>query len=55
VSFSNGERATMKVPVVADEGDYEGLDGSASSSSSPSESPSDEESPTESPSASPSE
>jgi hypothetical protein len=54
VSFSNGERATMKVPVVADEGDYEGLDGSASSSS-PSESPSDEESPTESPSASPSE
>lgn len=54
VSFSNGERATMKVPVVADEGDYEGLDGSASSSS-PSESPSEEESPTESPSASPSE
>ncbi len=54
VSFSNGERATMKVPVVANEGDYEGLDGSASSPS-PSESPSDEESPTESPSASPSE
>ena len=54
VSFSNGERATMDVPVVANEGDYEGLDGSASSAS-PSESPSEEESPTESPSASPSE
>jgi hypothetical protein len=54
LSFSNGERATMKVPVVTNEGDYEGLDGSASSPS-PSESPSDEESPTESPSASPSE
>ena len=45
----------MKVPWSANDGDFEGLDGSASSPS-PSESPSDEpQSPTESPSASPSE
>ena len=58
ISFSNGERATLKVPVVPNEGDFADLDTSASSASpsdsaSPSESAS--ESPAESPSASPSE
>jgi hypothetical protein len=62
ISFSNGERATLKVPVVPNEGDFADLDTSASSASpsdsaSPSESASESpsESPAESPSASPSE
>ncbi len=57
ITFGNGQRVDMNVPVVTDDGNYAGLDTSGSSSSaspseSPSESPSD--SATESPSASPS-
>ena len=52
VSFGNGERVSMDVPVVTNTGDYAGLD-SSSPSTSPSESPT--ESATESPSASSSE
>ena len=48
VSFGNGERATMKIPVVTNDGHYEGLDTSASSGGTV-------ETPTESPSASPTE
>jgi hypothetical protein len=61
ISFSDGERASMKVPVVRDEGDFAGLDTSGSTSASPvpspsdSGSPSESASPSESPSASPSE
>lgn len=32
LGFANGERVTLKVPVVPDEGDYEGLDTSAETS-----------------------
>lgn len=32
LGFANGERVTMKVPVVPDEGDYEGLDTSGETS-----------------------
>jgi hypothetical protein len=55
VTFGNGERVEMKVPVVPnDTGDYAGLD---SSSASPTESPSESssESPSESSTESPSE
>lgn len=58
VTFGDGDRVEMDVPVVPDEGDYAGLDSSsASPSESPSETPSESstESPTESPSASASE
>ena len=64
ITFGNGERADLSVPVVTDSGDYAGLDIS-SSTATPSESPSDSssaspsgsasESPSESPSASASE
>ena len=59
LTFGDGERVEMKVPVVPDDsGDYAGLDSSsASPSESPSETPSESstESPSESPSASASE
>ena len=59
VTFGDGERADLDVPVVTDTGDYAGLD-SSSSSASPSESPTDTSSaspsgsPTDTTSASPS-
>jgi hypothetical protein len=58
VAFGNGQQANMEVPVVTNDGDFAGLDTSASSASpseTPSESESPSESPTETPSASPSE
>jgi hypothetical protein len=62
ITFGNGEQSNLEIPVVSNDGDFAGLDTSASSAS-PSETPSDAaspsepatESPTESPSASPSE
>lgn len=53
ISFGNGQRVDMDVPVVTDSGTYAGLDTSSSASESPSESPSD--TPSDSPSESPSE
>lgn len=37
LGFANGERATLKVPVVPDEGDYEGLDTSGEKTATPSD------------------
>lgn len=60
ITFGDGQRVTMDVPVVTDDGDYDGLD-TGSSSTTPTESPSEStsgtpsESPTESPSESASE
>ena len=53
-SLSNGERVNMDVPVVADDGYFEGFDtsGSSSSSAQPSGSPSPSSSSSPSPSSS---
>jgi hypothetical protein len=60
LEFGTGERVTIKVPVVVDAGDFDGLDTSggapsSTESESPTESPSESPSSTESPSESPSE
>jgi hypothetical protein len=52
LTFDSGERATMQVPVVPDDGVYDGLDTSASASSSASPSASSSASPSGSSSAS---
>lgn len=41
LTFGNGERVSLKVPVVVDGGDYAGLDTSSSASDAPSASPSE--------------